>query len=442
MCVTLLPSGTFTFVSKGVMMSIAAADDADDSIYKVVVDPGITDGSLIQLTPNTSGSTRWDIFECSIGDTVLETDTRDFYDESVDTFYSQSCLKVRAYRCTYRLRVGTPGGGIPALAAGWLPLMMAQVPNGAATWSACACWDVRPLMSDFSHGTMQVRNIFQNDRRSLASMLYGGNMSGYAIANYNSMEVGGELTTGTSYINVTSATYQEASFATTANAPWYLYAVFPKGLPRWLKYQPSTGIPAVGCRGVPIVSRIKPYVDSGAPQSAIAMPTWFSDGTTVTTAAMLFAGMSIAAANFAEVILMDGTGTYQSGTNFDQCPAAINAASSSTTSATYNLTEGTNYPAGAKALHLVFHVTSDSAPATSVVLAQIKAYDLTGTYTAFTHRQNYTNVNGAVTSVEYRVRVPIHAPSSSAIVRVFDFLYTVPAALVGTPWVRLIGWEM
>ena len=133
-------------IDSGVVMVVDpdAAPLPDDSVYKLVVDPG---GS-VTLTTNTSGQVRFDVVECSRSDVVSENDSRNQYDTSTGLFSPVSFDKVASGKLSYRVRAGTPGAGVPAGVSGWLPLLVVQLPNGTGVQlNACTFWDVRPLVS-------------------------------------------------------------------------------------------------------------------------------------------------------------------------------------------------------------------------------------------------------------------------------------------------------
>ena len=440
--VTFDSATTRTYVSPGAMVTVGTATDADDNTYKVVIDPGVNDGSLYPLTPNTSGSTRFDIFECSIEDALEETATRQMYDESTDSFADATVSKVRAYHCVYQLRAGTPGGGIPAFAPGWLPLMIAWVPNGATIWSQCKCWDVRPLMSDFIHSTMAVTNTYQNHRKAVVAM-DAGVLDGYAIAISAKREVGGELNTGGATIDITSASNQEASFATSTNHPWYVYAAFPKSLPRWLQYNMTTGTTSYGMKGIPVVSRSSPTYGSGQPLTPITMPTWFADSSLVYSAACLFAGMSPNDTNFPDTLTIDGIGTYQGGGSWGECPHTIDATTHDSNSGTFNFVEGTNFPCGARAIYVTFNLTTSTASTNNNITTSLAVYNDAGSLITQFHQKAMIVISGAAISESFPARIAIHNPGSLDTTWKVIYSYYAPSSVsVTSITARVTGWEM
>ena len=131
--------------------SEATDQSADDAVAKLVVDnSGILAGSgTLVLTSNTSGSIRVDVVECRRKPGIIETSSRDIFDEDTGAFDPALVTKVDGAKSfEFRIRLGTPGSGFPGSVQGWLPLCVIGVPNGATTFDLCTLYDVRPLATD------------------------------------------------------------------------------------------------------------------------------------------------------------------------------------------------------------------------------------------------------------------------------------------------------
>lgn len=275
---------TNLFVEGGSLVIVdKPAPTTDESKLAFVVDPGVQTAGVLTLTPGSGGSIRIDVIECQRIEPVLESDSRDIFNSSTGLFTPAMVDKVVAARLNYRIRTGTIGGGFPGVAAGWIPLAVCSVPSGATTWDDVTLWDVRPLASE---RVKQPFNAYPSlnyyERGNIATDITTSSgqvrVRGVADCSFGAYRAGGQLIhpgTTNQYINVADTTLW-ATALSSANAPWYLYAVFPFGLPRWVQYCPASASirEPRGMRGIPVVARWTPRYD-GRPLTNIAQtPSW------------------------------------------------------------------------------------------------------------------------------------------------------------------------
>lgn len=235
-------------VTPGLLFALAPDGAADDSNYKFVKTAGVTVLGDLVMTANASGQTRIDVIECSITDTIVETDNRDIFNPSTGLFTAAAVTKAREGRLTFRVRLGTPGAGFPGTASGWLPLAVASVPTGTTTNNTITFWDVRPLLSDRVRGLSAGETEMpvwgdMNFRVQNNGGVTASNLRGYCRVGYRGRWLGGRLrrgTTGpsdTNVVNLRDLDVQENVGITYVNAElYYLYLLVPFGLPRWSRY--------------------------------------------------------------------------------------------------------------------------------------------------------------------------------------------------------------
>lgn len=373
------PASTGTTVDAGVMYAIFpdASPSPDDSPYKYVADPGVTNAATLLLTPNSSGSTRIDVVECQPSEVVLETTNRDQYQQSSGTFSPVTVQKVSQKQLAYRVRAGTPGGGL-ALAAGWLPLMVASVPNGTTTWDQCLCWDVRPLMSDanvpgyrmsFPRPRVGRREYFITPAQTKVKGIVEVSSPGWWRA-------GGVLAKGSfvtnEYVDLTDAAVQEQGFALIASTPFYLYAAFPGGLPRWARYVDAPTTPRVpnGMRGVAVVSTTVPLRD-GYANVPIALPSGLGS---TTTAVVLLGAIATSGAAFPSHFFCDGVRHSQT----DQPSIApFSVVLAPTVDAKWIFSDGVTHPPNARALWVdfFFKLAGSGSPTLGPYSWQVRVFD-------------------------------------------------------------------
>ncbi len=262
---------------------------ADDSPYLLVDDPGLQTAGVLAFTANASGQIRVDLVECQPVSTILETDNRDIFDPGTGLFVPAAVTKVKTFRLQYRIRVGTGGAGVPALAVGWLPLAAIVMPSGAADYTTCEFYDVRPLVEERTNPHPLAAFVNQQyaplQDASFFSQVATGTtfLSGYSETQFSGYRAGGWLRkssptflgtfAGTSYddgdpdsFSCTNVENRVTGFAPAAGAFIYLTAFFPGGLPRWVRYSHSAvggGLGRVpkGPRGVLLLTTHAPQAN-------------------------------------------------------------------------------------------------------------------------------------------------------------------------------------
>lgn len=319
------------YVDSGVAAFMAPDAAAEESNYKIVRQSAMVTPGALFINPNVSGSIRIDVIECQIDPTTLDTtEARDIYDPVTSLFSSQTVVKTRQGQLTYRVREGTPGAGLPANVAGWLPLCVASVPNAAASNNDVTFWDVRPLLSDRVFGPMGILStrseILVHETKTKRVGATDVRWSGVVWATFNGKRVGGILRRGTpgtanDWLNVGDVTNVDPvnTVAEPLSTTPIVYLAFPGNLPRWCVYQqaPSARLPLGPC-GIPVVSSIRPEQYTNRPKTGITLPTATGLGTTTTTnacAIMVFGynGVSQYARGFSQdrkVFLKDSSVTF------------------------------------------------------------------------------------------------------------------------------------
>lgn len=438
------------WVSEGVLcaMNPDAAPDADDSAYKWIVDPGTS----VALTMTVgAGSTRVDVLECSRTNTLLETASRDVFNASTGLFSAQTVEKARADRLTYRIRTGTPGGGYPGNAAGWMPLAVLVVPAAATTWDTCTIWDVRPLLADLIHPPMKLDRTLPLPRRFLGNGVKAPLLlRGVCESTYRERVAGGLLPNAGIDVTTISTAYHETGYA-HADGGFHLWALFPHSLPRWCRYNTlAEGSPRApyGFRGIPVISRKGPAnVTGSSPSSAITLPAGTGLTGTTTVGAHVWAGNGLAA----------GPASYVADGKAILFPAAdvpiLSPSSSDNNTATYALVDNTHYPANARALYLRMSVvlTSTGAGIMSVA-ASVETRDPGNTVSLYATRAPNQFVNFTAGAQAYTLagtfRVPLvhqypYNHGAAPFTRRFLFQYAAAAfATAGSHSCQVVGWEL
>jgi hypothetical protein len=352
------------FIEPGMLTLIDnAAPTVDESRLAYVVDPGVQTAGVLTLTPGSGGAIRIDVIECQRVETVLESDSRDIFDPSTGLFTPVLVNKVTAGRLAYRIRTGTAGAGFPGTASGWLPLAVCAVPSAATTWNDVTLWDVRPLAHERVQQPFSAYpELNYSHRHNVTSDITTSpgaiRVRGVVDVSLGGYRAGGQLIgpgTTNQYIDVADTTLWASSFS-SANAPWYLYGVFPFGLPRWVQYCPSSaGVREPrGLRGIPVVARWTPRYD-GRPLTAIAQtPAWTGLLDTASQdAVVLLAGIQ-GPAGGPYGVLGDGRVIH-----FVDDPGltASATASSGNVSSQFTLTDNVNHAGNARAVYLKFMLT-------------------------------------------------------------------------------------
>jgi hypothetical protein len=408
----------------------ATTPSSDDSQYKIITDPGTVTNTLV-LTPNSSGSLRIDIVECNRvqPDNVIETDSRDIFNTVTGLFAAATVNKVTAAQFQYRIRAGTPGGGFPALAQGWMPLAVASVPTGTTVWDTVTIWDVRPLFESrlFEDSRASRDQPFmkkcsaQIDALTTASQ---SRLTGNIEVEFLDRRYGGIMQSscpqGTGggigseadslFIDLDDAQNRSASGTIGTTGLNYVYVCAPFGLPRWAKYTagPAGRVPR-SPRGIIVASATSPDYAYGTPHGGqLNLPPCLqnSGNTAVDTttwpprAVCVLARVGTSGSSPRTGGLVARGGVHSSNANV----------SSVTTTAAFGqalftFTPGTDFPANARAIWVTF---------TGV-------FTLTGTVANFAVTGGTVNVGVAV-------------PASGTIAQVFSPENVVyGAALSGGP---------
>jgi hypothetical protein len=271
---------------------------SDDSQYKMVTDPGTVTNSL-SLTPNSSGSLRLDVIECSRvqPDNIIETDSRDIFNTITGLFAAATVNKVAQAQLQYRIRTGVPGSGFPGSVQGWLPLAVASVPTATTTWDTVTIWDVRPLLEDRVFSLTPATRDLPQQTRCLAQIdaLTTANQSrltgvvevellsrkyGGAMFSSCPQGTGGGVGSGADakYVDLDDAQNQSATGSIGTSGLNYVYLCAPFSLPRWAKYTagPAGRVPR-SPRGIVVASSTPPDLAYGTPHSALSLPPCFQD---------------------------------------------------------------------------------------------------------------------------------------------------------------------
>lgn len=291
-------NGSFQLqVAAGSMVCVETPATPDDDPLHLAVQSVDYNNPALAVLPNVSGFARIDLLECQRTEVVLETDSRDIFNDTTGLFTAATVTKVKGSGMQFRVRAGTPAGGVPAPATGWLPLTAILVPNGAASLDTCTLWDIRPLLTDTMLGadgvTSRVSGDFGVSEVANVDAVVGA-MSGRTVWTFRNRTIGGEIQTtspGTlkKYINVPAES--SPGFAPADGQMIFGYLCFPGGYPRWARYTDSGARVPSTFRGVYCTSVVV-CDDVYAPVASIALPTATGLGTaTVSQATCIYAGI-------------------------------------------------------------------------------------------------------------------------------------------------------
>jgi hypothetical protein len=460
-------------VQAGALALWVPTTNPDEYGLRLVHDPGENTGALV-LTPNASGSTRIDVVECAYVERVAEVDNRDVFDATTGAFTPVAVTKVSDGQLVYRVRAGVAGAGYPGAEAGWLPLAVCSVPAGTTTWDQATLWDVRPLAADLADATPLVSELPTYRRQNFGWEVGGvdGNsiaQRGYAEVEYAGRLVGGvcqsarvwDSVSATNVVTnpwidlqdvVVGSTDREPTISLANVAPWYVWLVFPFGLPRWCRYQEigdsPLRTPGDLC-GIPVVSSTGPADYRGSPPVApVAPPVKYGLGSAATTVAVMYlSGLTNSSGNPLGS-RVDGHATWVAGDGQTVSPTSTVA----NESADWGLVDNVRYPANARALHLQFSVSvTTGAVFDANLLARVVTWQ---SLSGGTSNQD-TTVYGTAVFVpiskthllRLTVRLPMHPSYPWALglnTRRFRLLYEANAvgATGATPLVRVTGWEI
>jgi hypothetical protein len=404
-------SGTDVLLVDPGVVAMSDPDTApsdDDSPWKVVVDPGVQNAGVLVLSPG-GGSVRIDVVECKRTDVVLESDNRDVFSPASGLFTAVTVDKVVAGRLTYRIRSGTSGGGFPGTASGWLPLAVVQVNAGATTWDQCEVWDVRPLASDLARQPFDVDDGVATAGRRVGYCNSSAVISGIFESTLLGRRAGGKLALTT----LTSSIVQEPGFAAVARRPWYLYAAFPFGLPRWAKYasSPSARVP-LGFRGVPIFSVKGPADAGGLAGSALTVPTGTGLGGTTQDAAVVAAGYYNFATQFEGIVVGGGETLVAPGSGVGPSTGGSISGAPGPFDVTWSLVDNTQHPANAREVLALFsfsftYPAGGSADGTAIFTVQ--EIDGLNPIWQRTYREHFREGAAFTLNIDFEMWIPLHA---------------------------------
>jgi hypothetical protein len=345
-----------------------------DSSYKLVYEnAGIKQLEQLKVLPNAGPGIRIDIVECQRVELVEEQDNRNIFDINIAGFVPVLVDKVTVSRLNYRVRQGVPSAGMPDLAQGWLPLAVISLPDPSENTEEMTFWDVRPVIRDRALRPYRGGNGQYTKLRT--DMLYAdvvtnpgtearlnGVIRGETIQGNTA---GGRLFKGTptatmgtgdvAYVDVLNAENQEPGFALAADQIYYLWACFPKSLPRWIRYTETiVGAQRLpnGTKGIPVVSTTGPVSGfHNLPTSAIVLP--LSTGLVDSTLdAVCLAALPTSVLAVPSGAVADGEMLHLA----DQI-ANISPTASSLLQDDYTLIEGTHFPANARAVKVFMQAT-------------------------------------------------------------------------------------
>jgi hypothetical protein len=228
--------------------------DSLDSSYSLIDDPGVQTSTTMIFTANAGPGIRVDVVEFSIQSVVLTQESRDIFDPTTGLFTAAFVPKRVASQLAYRTRLGTQGAGYPGHAAGYLPIAVIITPAGATSFDDCAFYDVRPLVSDridgctkSSYADASQRVLHASNAVDAATGIIQGFYSidgdGASAFDTHPYRAQGHLrstvpgASDTLGIALNSAVNWANGMPAFAGTQWgYVVALFPEGLPRWVKY--------------------------------------------------------------------------------------------------------------------------------------------------------------------------------------------------------------
>jgi len=454
----------------GMVIDPDSTPSTDDSPYKFVSDPGVvtTSGTLV-MTPNSSGSPRIDVVECTrIQYPSPEIDSRDIFNPSTGLFTATSVTKTTESSFQYRVRAGTPGAGFPGAVTGWLPLCVASVPTGTTTNDTITFWDVRPLVSDRAFGTSNLaydlprRTHLHYSSEASGAVGIPFPVAGIAECTNGARRVGGRLLSGApdsvdgdEYIDFVDPDNQEAGFGTSGSGIAYFYFLTPFGLPRWALYSTAgsgTRYPR-SPRGIPLVSKTGPTHAYGQASAPIVFPAVFgfaggvASGTgTVCWGAVTYSTASGPSLYFDLFSCTDGWISRSRTPTVNLTPATT----PTTTTGTFTLTENAQIPASCKKLRMTLTVPVTTAVADALVPVKPE-FTLTLPSGQEAYAQSSTQIlnTNATTTLStdlvftFEIDVPNDYPTSSLQTYTLNYSYSGSAhATFSNPTLQILAWQM
>jgi hypothetical protein len=439
----------------------AASPSTDDSDYKIISSQGVTALAPLAITPSTGGGVRIDVIECSPYENAEEQDNRDVFSAFTGSFTANLVDKVVADRLTFRIRTGTDGAGFPGVASGWLPLAVMSVPNGATTCDQITFWDVRPLISDRVESPFRVANVVQKQTRNLSFIDVATpgqfRVAGIVDTTHGEYKAGGALFKGTpsatmgtgdvDYVDLSNAENQEPGFAPINSRPWYLYALFPFSLPRWVRYTEnavgSLGRIPRACKGIPVLTT-KGCNYTSIASTGISPPTITGLGSSTSDAVVIVAGIT-SSAGALQTFISDG---HMLTMNYSNCPA-ITPTSSTLTDDLYTLIPNTHFPLCARRLRLFIYCSIDGVAATEftyrrvVVIRQFATTNNLATFASSTANGIIPTIGSSPELMEVVVPLPPRYPLLTPNNQVIFVDYTGTGYTGRTSIsMRVVGWDL
>lgn len=331
---------------------------------RLVYSDGVNVAGALPYTPNPGLGVRVDIVEVQRKNVVSETDNRDIFDPSTGLFTPQAVTKVTVGDLTFRIRLGVAGGGLPGPALGWVPLCVLASAGGAVTLDQVAAWDVRPLLSDLSDPYAQVRSVIPRiDRYRMVCERFSTpgqlKLSGEAQGTYLGWRIGGLFVEPdvANHIDLLNAPfYQAFGFVPVAGLPYYVYALWPGGYVRWVRYH-TAAVPGIGgrCpgafRGIIAVSQTPPLL--GQPIAPIAIPPAWGLNTSTVIGQMVAAGGCNTIGAVLDGFVADGDEIHLERPFFGIVPFGITTPAAGTEQVAFVLTPGVHFPAGTRRIRAV-----------------------------------------------------------------------------------------
>lgn len=456
-------TGTFSFsIDAGVLMGMVQEGAPDDSDFKYVRDAGLANG-VLSFAANVSGSARIDVVECRLNPVpAIVTDNRDVFDTTTGLFTASTVTKEVAARLEYRIRQGTPGAGFPGVVANWLPLMVAMIPNAAASNNNCSFWDVRPMLEDREQVSRKLTNAVPPERDVLIAKLERSSgvsaaLNGIWSASNKGRKLGGQFRSSAAGaydgpgINVADTPNQSTSITEPIADHVFLYACTPFGLPRWARYQFGGARVPLTPKGLLVVSTVKPD-NVGRPQAVIPLPaSWGLNGNCAVDDAVCVTMLPARDAgnwgsfdtsndqshsSFGE--MGEVTGNVDGGSGFEiAIPEAM-------------------WPRNVRflwvELEATFTIPANSAYEFSEIVNVEPSSGSSFTPIAYRNTRMFTNANGSTENVIYRTFVKVQRPNYYPNTDATDLIMnwtTSPTALYGSGFAlpatcrfRIYGFEM
>lgn len=436
----------------------------DETPYKMIRDPGVPVLGTLLMGANGGGSIRIDVVECARvappGETVLETDNRDIFDQTTGNFSSQTVNKVAAGQLQYRVRQGVVGGGFPGTATGWLPLAIVSVPAGSTTCDTMTFWDVRPLMSDriipgFRAGKSFPKlwpNYAQIDV-TFGAVLMGtcdvsaadtvGGSIGYR-------RLGGNIKRGTPGTDgapdMSNAANQCDPVA--GNGRVFFYLIEPFGLPRWARYTDA----AFGVRlprsprGIPVASMAVAPTTRGTPSAALSLPA--STGLGGSTGMGVCIGASKVIAGVIQGMGSDGTSQMTAPDTAASVAAAADVASFSVVPNATTAAATLGYPGHARRLMVVATFQWTLAGTDDTMSPFLKVLDSGGNlvYSHTLGSDEMSNATGGGITYQRSYAFEIRVPVDGSLPDPAGFFVTLKGSAAVSTFVTgklaLVGWGL